>query len=472
MKLIFYDTETTGRNEKYDQLLQFAAILTDGNLNPLDRFSIRCRLLPHIVPSPEALLINRVTPAQLADPALPSHYQAIAAIQAKLAEWSPAIFLGYNSIRFDEKILRQAFYQTLHPLFVTNTKGSARGDVMRMIYAASALACPFIKIPTDSNGKTRFTLSMVAAANGYRPAVAHEAMADVETTIYLARLLKEKALDIWARMLEWTTKDAVSRFLAEEEVVSFTDFYFNRPSSWLVTSCGRHPVNSSSLLAFDLENDPQKYLDLSAKKLAELLSGKIRIVREVHANRQPILLPITAIPASLMSRTLTRDELIRRARLIRGHRVFQERLSDALSAAGAAPEPAPTAAQLEERIYEAFPSDGDAVLLRQFHEAPWPQRLKVADQMTDQRYVEMARRLIHIEQPELLAASDRARFDEWRAKRIHASVPDIPWMTVPKAYEEIKRLEKTAPLQDAELLKKVKLFIDGLAKRYPLRKAK
>jgi exodeoxyribonuclease-1 len=472
MKFVFYDTETTGINEKYDQLLQFAAILTDGNLNPLDRFSIRCRLLPHIVPSPEALLVNRVTPSQLTDPAVPSHYQAIAAIQAKLAEWSPAIFLGYNSIRFDEEIMRQAFYQTLHPLFVTNTNGSARGDVMRMFYAASVLACPAIKIPTDDKGQPRFKLTMLAEANGYRPKVAHEAMADVETTIYLARLLKENALHIWAPMLEWTSKDAVSRFLADEEVVSFTEFYYGRPSSWLITCCGRHPANDSALLAWDLEYDPQKYIDLPATKLVDLLNGKSKIIREVRANAQPILMPIAAVPAGLMSKKLSAEELHRRAHLLYDNRVFQSRLNDALAATRATAAPAPPSPHLEDRIYDAFASTSDRTLMNQFHQAKWPDRAKLVEQIEDPRCAELARRLIHIEQPELLPEAERIKLDAWRANRILATDRSVPWMTVPKAYEEVGRLQKTATPEESAHLKDVKGFLDELSARYQSRPAK
>ena len=67
MPYVFYDTETTGIETDFDQILQFAAIRTDDNLTEVDRFSIRCRLLPHVVPSPGALRLTHVTPAMLRD---------------------------------------------------------------------------------------------------------------------------------------------------------------------------------------------------------------------------------------------------------------------------------------------------------------------------------------------------------------------------------------------------------------------
>ncbi len=59
MSFVFYDTETTGIRTTFDQILQFGAIKTDHQLRELDRFEIRCRLLPYVVPSPEAMCDGR-----------------------------------------------------------------------------------------------------------------------------------------------------------------------------------------------------------------------------------------------------------------------------------------------------------------------------------------------------------------------------------------------------------------------------
>ena len=38
---LFYDIETTGLNKAFDQVLQFAAIRTDKQLNEIDRYTIK-----------------------------------------------------------------------------------------------------------------------------------------------------------------------------------------------------------------------------------------------------------------------------------------------------------------------------------------------------------------------------------------------------------------------------------------------
>src|SRR5690349_1514286 len=130
MSLVFYDTETTGKETWYDQILQFAAILTDSEFRELDRFEIRCRILHHVVPAPGAMKVTGLKAGMLTDPGLPSHYEMVRQIRAKLLEWSPTTFVGFNSIEFDEDLLRQAFYKTLHDPYLTNKNDNARTDIM------------------------------------------------------------------------------------------------------------------------------------------------------------------------------------------------------------------------------------------------------------------------------------------------------------------------------------------------------
>ena len=78
------------------------------------------------------MLVTGIGPSQFANPELPSHYQMVRAIKAKLDEWTPSVFIGHNSLSFDEHLLRQAFYKTLHAPYLTNTNNNCRSDSLRM----------------------------------------------------------------------------------------------------------------------------------------------------------------------------------------------------------------------------------------------------------------------------------------------------------------------------------------------------
>ncbi len=136
MTFAFYDLETTGTSPAFDQPLQFAAILTDDALAEIERVNLRCRIAPHVIPSPWALAVTGVRPAQLLDPALPTFFELAQQIGALIKRWSPAIWTGFNSVRFDEEMLRQAFYQNLQPdIFATQFNGNTRFDVLTALYA-------------------------------------------------------------------------------------------------------------------------------------------------------------------------------------------------------------------------------------------------------------------------------------------------------------------------------------------------
>ena len=162
MSFVFYDTETTGVHKSFDQVLQFAAILTDSDLNELERFEVRCRVNPHVVPSAGALRVTRIPISMLLDPALPSHYEMMCEIAKKLASWSPAIFAGWNSMDFDEHLLRQAFYQCLHRPYITNTNGNCRTDILKIAQLASIRAPGSINVPANARGAPVFKLDQLA----------------------------------------------------------------------------------------------------------------------------------------------------------------------------------------------------------------------------------------------------------------------------------------------------------------------
>ena len=59
-KLIFSDTETTGKDPKdFIQIIQSASVVTDQNYNIQDSMNVCCAPLPWVVPSPGAYLTHK-----------------------------------------------------------------------------------------------------------------------------------------------------------------------------------------------------------------------------------------------------------------------------------------------------------------------------------------------------------------------------------------------------------------------------
>src|SRR5260370_7710595 len=105
----------------FAQAVHFAATRTDWNLDEIDRFQARPRLLPHVVPHPSALCTNGLPIGHLLDETLPAHYDMVRSIRQRLLSWSPSIFFGYNSIRFAQEMPPQASLPTPLPTSSTTT---------------------------------------------------------------------------------------------------------------------------------------------------------------------------------------------------------------------------------------------------------------------------------------------------------------------------------------------------------------
>ena len=196
MNYVFYDFETTGLDTKFSQPIQIAAVCLDENFKELDRIDQKCKLNDGIIPHPAAMLVTRVPIDDLRNKQ--SFYDMMDYVHDKFKSWGPAVFIGYNSIRFDEEILRSGFFQSLHDPYLTNTENNSRTDLFKIVLGLVALNKNIIKIPINEKTKRpSFKLELIAKANGIQHIKAHDALSDVFATIDVARIIKNKAPDYW-----------------------------------------------------------------------------------------------------------------------------------------------------------------------------------------------------------------------------------------------------------------------------------
>ena len=200
MNYVFYDFETTGRSSTWDQIIQVGAVLVNDTFDILDRFEARCSLKPGVVPEPGALLVNKTTPLMLKKSNL-SHFGLVQQMKETFEKWSPAMFIGYNSLSFDEEFLRKTFFKSLNDVYLTNTNGNKRGDILGLVRSAHLYYPDCIKTPTSEKGNAVFKLDQIASMNGIEHSNAHDAMADVETTIDLCKIIKQKTPDFWSKSM-------------------------------------------------------------------------------------------------------------------------------------------------------------------------------------------------------------------------------------------------------------------------------
>jgi exodeoxyribonuclease I len=438
MSLIFYDTETTGKHTAFDQILQFAAICTDEDLVEIDRFEIRCRLLPHIIPSPEAMNVTGVRVSQLTDHTCPSHYQMMRAICAKLQTWTPALFLGWNSIEFDEHLIRQALYQTLHNPYLTNREGNNRSDVKRIIQACSLFEPHALIIPAQPDGRKIFKLDHVAPANGFRHDRAHEAMGDAEATLFLSRIIAKKAPNTWSAFMRFAKKATVEDYIQADPFFCLSDFYGGRPYSWIVTTIGQNQDIKPEWYVYNLEVEPELLMSLPESHLAARLEQQPKPVRRLKSNAVPMLFSADDAPEICAGRECGQHELQRRTEVLQLDAPFRRRL---ISAFESLKESYPKSLYVEQQIYDRFVEKPDEKLMANFHEADWVKRPAIVEKFNDPRLKTIGWQLIHVERPDLLDDKTRRELDMTRAKRVMGMVENPPWLTLPQALKEFEAVK-------------------------------
>ena len=181
MNYVFYDFETSGLNYYFDQPIQLAAKLVDEDFTLLDEINEKCRLRDGVIPSPTAMLITKTDLHELDKKQ--SFYEFMDKVHEKFSSWSPAIFIGYNNINFDEKFLRSSFYHSLYAPYLTNTNDNSRSDLFKIILSICNLEKSYINIPIDKkNGRKSLKLEKLAECNKIKHDFAHDAMSDVDAT--------------------------------------------------------------------------------------------------------------------------------------------------------------------------------------------------------------------------------------------------------------------------------------------------
>ena len=453
MTFAFYDLETTGISPAFDQPLQFAAILTDDAFKEIERINLRCRIAPHIIPSPWALAITGVRPAQLEDPTLPTLFEFTQTISALVDRWSPTIWTGFNSIRFDEELLRQAFYQNLQPnIYVTQFNGNTRFDLLTALYAVWCRQPELLEWPIDETGRVRFKLDRIAPLNGYAGHNAHDALGDVEATIHIARRIAQRAPELWAELLSNRDKGGVQARLASFRPMALVErFGGGPPRATIGCFCGMSASNANQAAFFDLEAaDPADLLAADDAALFAAVDASPKTIRSLAINKSPALLALPAPSA----------EHIRRAEIITNAPEFRSRVAKAL-AARFPEDPAAPPAPVEKQIFGAFYSHGDKALLATFQRADWRHRQEIVAALSDARLRQLGRRLVAFHAPELLSREEWSQYEAWlRARWLAADVPETEWLTVEKSRRAIAEL-RTDKDVDEELICEIEAYLQS-----------
>ncbi|PZQ96195.1 MAG: hypothetical protein DI533_17325 [Cereibacter sphaeroides] len=467
MSYVFYDIETTGLRQRYDQITSFAAVQTNNDLTITDQFEIRARICTHIIPALGAIAVTGVGIDRMFDPALPSQYEAVCAIHEKMDAWCPSLFAGFNSVSFDEELLRHSFYQNLKPPYITTQRGNGRADVLDLCRVTANLR-PDVLLPAiGADGRKVFRLAELAAANGLGQGHAHSAMADAITTLSLCRHIKSEAPDVWSIFARFVTKPAVNEFTDREDAFLYFSARPGPDDPLVLTRLGSYAHNPARIHCLDLLSDLDVLSAMDDAGLAEALATRGGPLVPLRLNAAPMMTELFhGTPDHLGGRD--EEEIMERVVRVRSEATLGPRI---LALAQAAERQFGTPEHVEDQLY-GFDSPGyrDGLLMVEFHTGDWTQRAALTREFSDRRLQQLARRIVYFGNPNSLVGAEVDAMERGIKAR-HLASTDARWLTLAGARDELAKFEADSiavERLDPQILTTYRAYLDAIENRLSL----
>jgi exodeoxyribonuclease-1 len=454
---LFYDIETSGLNNAFDQIIQFAAIRTDMLLNEIERINFLVKPRPDVVISPHAIIIHRISISDAMSGIC--EYEAALKIH-KLINEPGTISLGYNTMGFDDEFLRFTFHRNLLPPYTHQYhNGCRRMDlfpitIMYWLYRQSVLRWP------ERDGKPSLRLENLNAENDLTRGNAHDALVDVEATLALAKRFMEET-EMWNYLSGFFVK-RIDQQRMEKLPVAFTLETFDHTSGMMINGEFGTDMLFQVPVLFIGNSIPYSnqtlWLRTDLPELKDTMPDTIpettRVSRKRFGEPGILLPPLERYVSRLDQKRLLESEknmewLQRNPEIflsiIQYHRNFQY--------------PAIPDLDADAALYQMdFMPRKTEALCRQFHLAPLQEKEKLIDQFQIAETKTLASRVLARNYPEHLSAVHRGHFMEYMKKVAPASHEDAlcdyrgNLRTTPAfALAEIKELKQSSTLGSIQL---------------------
>ena len=457
MNLAIWDIESSNANTDFGSIIEIGGILVDENFKEKDRFNLRCRLPEGEIPQCMALIVNK-TSVDLLTKANLSHYQMLGEVEKIFKKWSPAIFLGWSNIGFDDEMIRKEFFKGIRYPYITNSSPNKRHDGLNIARGAYAIDSKVLKTEINEKGNAVMKLESLARMNGFESSGAHSALFDAELTGNILRLIKTKQPKAWQEFLKTSNKLDTETIFKTKKIFTLNEYFYGKSRLYLCAPLHPkycvHPIYQWGQ-AVDLRIDIEPLLNLSINDLKKEMKKTPKFLRTIRSNKAAIIMDakygIKAEPYNKIDPMLIKS----RAKLVRENEKFSQNILVALREIAEEKEQSKSQEDIyaEESIYREFTPNKDTALFTAWHAAPWKDKLKLLDKFEDKRLVGFGKKIIFQEAPDVLPSDLFKEIKRGIAKRILSEKKE-KWWTVSTCYNEIDNLrEKYSNENDHEKLK-------------------
>lgn len=295
----FYDLETSGVNPRAARVMQFAGQRTDLEMTPIgEPTNLLIKLSEDVLPDPEAILITGITPQQTHTEGL-TEAKFLEHFYAEIAT-TGTIIVGFNTVRFDDEFMRFMNYRNYYDAYEWQWKnGRSRWDLLDLVRMTRALRPEGIKWPVDSSGTPSNRLELLTSINKLDHTNAHDALSDVQASIELGRLLRQKQPKLFDFLLGMRHKNNVANMvnIGEPFVYSSGKYPNEFEKTTVAVKLANHPKKTGALV-YDLRHDPMPFAKMSPEALADSWkwkkdSDESRLpIKTLQFNRCPAIAPL------------------------------------------------------------------------------------------------------------------------------------------------------------------------------------
>lgn len=353
--------------------MQFAGQRTDMDLQPVgEPDNILVKLTEDILPQPDAILVTGITPqVTRASGVSEAEFTKYLTSQVFLPD---TIMVGFNNLRFDNEFIRFILWRNFYDAYEWAWKdGRSTWDMLDVTRMTRALRPDGIKWPFAADGKPANRLELLSSVNKLEHANAHDALSDVNATIDLAKLIKQKQPKLFDYLLKVRGKNAVAPLVGAGQPLVYTSGRY--PAEWEKTTVAvmvaPHPDKNAALM-YDLRIDPDEFAGFSPAEMAKRWSTRDKDapyfpIKILSYNKCPAVAPLSTLDAASEKRLDLHKEIIaNHFAKLQKLEDFGDKLTAAIEIMGKQYQQTMVVdeMQVDSALYDGFVNDADKSKMR------------------------------------------------------------------------------------------------------------
>jgi exodeoxyribonuclease-1 len=429
VSFFFYDLETSGFGARDARILQFAGMRTDLELNPIgDPVNVLIKLTGEILPDIDATFVTGITPqSTMMDGVTEAEF--LRQFESEVAT-PGTIFMGFNTVRFDDEFMRCLHYRNFYDPYEWQWQDQrSRWDLLDVVRMTRALRPAGIEWPFDVHGRPTNRLELLTALNKLEHAHAHDALSDVEATIAVARLIRNKQTRLFEYLLSMRDKKKVAEFIDNNPMFVYTSGKYpsEHEKTTVVLHICPHHKRSGAAYVYDLRHDPAQWLNKTPEQLAEAWKWKKdseepRLpVKLLQYNRCPAIAPLPVLDDASQQRLHIDLEAMKRHKaLLEKDKAFAQRICEAADILDSAQQGRLFNEQsdVDGRIYDGFFSSEDKTAMSVVRAARPEELGTLGLKFRDDRLSALLPLYKARNHPQSLTAEEREEWEKFRTNRL------------------------------------------------------